>query len=237
MQRETAPHGTLVVADYQTTGRGRNGRAWVSAPGENLLFSVLLHVEAVEQPAILPLMVGHAVCVAIDDLVTQLGRGGGSANRPLVKWPNDVLLGGHKVAGILCDRHGDMVIVGVGVTCNQRHGLPTGQFSARSIGQLLDVRVDRWALLEGVLQHLHQLLDAGLRGVEKSVSSIEDRLYGTGTEVSIDEAPRGLPDRGVVVGLGDDGALLLRDVRGHTRRYYSGRLLPSAVLSSSSVPT
>ncbi len=228
LQRKGAPHGTLIVADHQTAGRGRNGRTWVSAPGKNLLFSVLLDRQVVAPSALLPLRVGATVSLAIDELVALHGSDGA---RPQVKWPNDVVMGGHKVAGVLCDLSGDRVIVGVGVTCNQRRGLPDGPYAARSLRQLLGVRVDRWALLESVLQHLYQTVAVAPDRGAASVSAIETLLYGMGMAVSIDEAPRGLPDRGVVEGLAADGALLVRDQHGQTHRYYSGRLLPAAAPS------
>ena len=227
LQRHGAPHGTLVVADYQRAGRGRKGRTWVSARGKNLLFSLLLDARRAPQPALLPLVVGVAVATAIDCLAAQ-SRLRGREVRPQVKWPNDVVIAGHKVAGALCDRRGDLVMVGVGVTCNQRRGLPTGPYPARSLRQLLGARVDRWALLERVLSLLHDGLGAdSAEGRLAAVSFIEPWLYGVGLEVSIDEAPRGLPDRGTVVGVADDGALRVRDAGGRIHPYYSGRLLPA----------
>ena len=230
LQRQGAPHGTLVVADYQRAGRGRKGRTWVSARGQNLLFSLLLDARRAPEPALLPLVVGVAVAAAIDRLVAQF-RPRDREVRPQVKWPNDVVIAGHKVAGALCDRRGDLVMVGVGVTCNQRRGLPAGPYPARSLRQLLGVRVDRWALLERILGLLHDGLGAdspdSAEGRLSAVSSIEPWLYGAGLEVSIDEAPRGLPDRGTVVGIADDGALRVRDAGGRIHPYYSGRLLPA----------
>jgi len=94
-----APHGTLVTASEQTAGRGRQGRTWVTPPGTAIAASVILR----EFDDLLPLRAGLAVA----DLA------GGAAR---VKWPNDVLLDGRKVAGILVEaRAPDWAVVGIGV--------------------------------------------------------------------------------------------------------------------------
>jgi BirA family biotin operon repressor/biotin-[acetyl-CoA-carboxylase] ligase len=89
-----APDGAIVVADAQTRGRGRAGRMWHTAPGKALALSVLLHQNCDRRAlGLLPLAAGLAVAQALETL--------GAA--PALKWPNDVLLGGRKVAGVLCE--------------------------------------------------------------------------------------------------------------------------------------
>jgi len=110
-----APHGTVVTADEQTAGRGRQGRVWVAPPGRALLYSLLLRPLG-DRP-LLPLVVALAVCEAAEGLVASSGEvksggamapqgeaGKGAAPpRCLVKWPNDVLLEGRKLAGALIE--------------------------------------------------------------------------------------------------------------------------------------
>jgi BirA family biotin operon repressor/biotin-[acetyl-CoA-carboxylase] ligase len=95
-----APHGTIVTAGEQSAGRGRQGRAWVAPPGRSLLVSVVVR----EPPRLLPLMAGAAVA---DLAGPQAG----------LKWPNDVLLAGRKVAGILVEGRPQegWAVVGVGL--------------------------------------------------------------------------------------------------------------------------
>jgi BirA family transcriptional regulator, biotin operon repressor / biotin---[acetyl-CoA-carboxylase] ligase len=81
-----APHGTLVTAAEQTAGRGRQGRTWTAPPGRTLLMSLVLH----DAPALLPL----AAALAVADV---------AGDEAQIKWPNDVLVGGRKVAGILAE--------------------------------------------------------------------------------------------------------------------------------------
>ena len=106
-------HGDVFTADYQTAGRGRLDHKWLSPPGTNLMMSVVLSVEglAPEQVATLPLVAGLAVTKSLHSLLSN--------SIISLKWPNDVLVGGKKIAGILCERHGDNVIVGIGVNVGQ----------------------------------------------------------------------------------------------------------------------
>ena len=234
LRQEGAPHGTLVVADHQRAGRGRSGRTWVSARGQNLLFSLIVDASGARDRGLLPLCVGEAVAGAIEGMADRLAPQRDPTVTVQVKWPNDVLMAGCKVAGVLCDSNDGWINVGVGVTCNQRKGLPAGPFPARSLRQLLRCRVDRWELLGLVLQRLHDRLGDAGEVATASVSSIEERLFGKGMEMSVDQAPRGLPSRGVFTGLAEDGAALLRDDAGRTHRYYSGRLVPSTAYASAS---
>lgn len=111
-----APDGTVVVADRQTAGRGRAGRAWHTAPGRGLALSVALHpgCERRQMP-VLPLAAGLALARALEAL----------GARAELKWPNDLLLSGRKVSGILAESRGatpdapDRVVIGVGVNVSQ----------------------------------------------------------------------------------------------------------------------
>jgi len=106
--------GDVFTADFQTAGRGRLDHRWFSPPGTNLMMSVVLSVGGLspETVATLPLVAGLAVVRAARRFLA-----GHAA--PMLKWPNDVLVGGRKLAGILCERVGDAVIVGIGVNVGQ----------------------------------------------------------------------------------------------------------------------
>jgi BirA family biotin operon repressor/biotin-[acetyl-CoA-carboxylase] ligase len=89
-----APHGSAFVADHQTRGRGRDGRIWHTAPGQGLALSILLtELPAGDGLPLLPLAAGLALARALD----------GTGADAELKWPNDLLIGGGKVAGILCE--------------------------------------------------------------------------------------------------------------------------------------
>jgi BirA family transcriptional regulator, biotin operon repressor / biotin---[acetyl-CoA-carboxylase] ligase len=109
-----APHGAVVVADTQTAGRGRQGRQWHAAAGESLCFSLVLRptLPVRDLPPIT-----LAVGIAVAETITRF------AATPTLKWPNDVLIDGKKVAGILTEtssqgERADHVIVGIGVNLN-----------------------------------------------------------------------------------------------------------------------
>ena len=121
-------HGDVFTADFQTAGRGRLDHKWLSPPGTNLMMSVVLSVEdlAPEQVSTLPLVAGLAVAEGLSPFVARglspFARGLSPAERglsPRLKWPNDVLVGGRKLSGILCERQGDLVVVGIGVNVGQ----------------------------------------------------------------------------------------------------------------------
>ena len=92
---DSLPHGTVIVADAQTAGRGRRGRNWVSRKGENLYFSLLLKPEfAPEQASMLTLVMALAVAQGMEQVY---------GCTPQIKWPNDIVVNGRKVCGILTE--------------------------------------------------------------------------------------------------------------------------------------
>jgi BirA family biotin operon repressor/biotin-[acetyl-CoA-carboxylase] ligase len=113
--RSGAPEGLVLVAEEQTAGRGRMGRRWVSPPGCALTFSVLLRPAGVPATLLgwLPLLAGVAVASALRDTAAVDAR---------LKWPNDVLAGDAKLAGILAERWGDAIVIGIGINVSQRRG-------------------------------------------------------------------------------------------------------------------
>jgi BirA family transcriptional regulator, biotin operon repressor / biotin---[acetyl-CoA-carboxylase] ligase len=107
LARAGAPHGTVVTADEQTDGRGRQGRAWVAPRGRALLYSLLLR--SLGERPLLPLAAALAVCEAAEDLAPGI--------ECKVKWPNDVQVEGRKLAGILIEARpqDDWAVIGVGL--------------------------------------------------------------------------------------------------------------------------
>jgi len=104
------PEGALATADHQTGGRGRLGRPWVEAPGTAVLCSVLLRPPPGRPAQELSLVAGIAVAEAVESI---------SGVQTQIKWPNDVLVGGRKLVGVLPEQRGDEVVVGIGINVNQ----------------------------------------------------------------------------------------------------------------------
>lgn len=110
-------HGDVFTADFQTAGRGRLDHKWLSPPGANVIMSAVLSVRGLspETVSTLPLVVGLAVARGLSPFVSRGQSLDSKGSVPMLKWPNDVLIGGRKVAGILCELDGDKVIAGIGI--------------------------------------------------------------------------------------------------------------------------
>jgi len=156
------PEGAVAVAEAQSEGRGRLGRSWHAPPKTGVLVSILLR-PSVEPPRLpeLSLVAGGAVAEAIAD-TTGL--------EPAIKFPNDVLLGGRKVAGILAESSEDRVVLGVGVNANQTaEQLPAeAQIEPTSLRLELGRPVDRAALLAAILLRLERAYDTWTTGTSAS---------------------------------------------------------------------
>jgi BirA family biotin operon repressor/biotin-[acetyl-CoA-carboxylase] ligase len=156
------PEGTVAVAEEQTEGRGRLGRSWEAPAGSSILVSVLLFppVEAPRLPE-LSLIAGGAVAEAITHV---------SGIEPSIKFPNDVLIGGRKVAGILAESSEGRVVLGIGVNANQtREQLPAeAQTEPTSLRLELDAPVDRARLLAEILLRLEHAYERWITDTAKS---------------------------------------------------------------------
>jgi BirA family biotin operon repressor/biotin-[acetyl-CoA-carboxylase] ligase len=151
------PEGTVAVAEEQSEGRGRLGRSWHAPAGTSVLVSVLLR-PAVDPPRLpeLSLIAGGAVAEAIAE-TTGL--------HPVIKFPNDVLLGGRKVAGILAEAGDGRVVLGIGVNANQTAEQlpPETETEPTSLRLELGEPVDRAALLAAILLHIERAYHAWVR--------------------------------------------------------------------------
>jgi len=138
-----APEGLVLAADSQTAGRGRLGREWISRPGAALTFSVLLRPAPVPQSTWgwVPLLTGVAVASAVSSVTAVLAA---------LKWPNDVLAGDGKLGGILAERAGGAIVVGIGLNVTGGMPVPT----ATSLQAQGAATTDRSALLAAILASL-----------------------------------------------------------------------------------
>ena len=200
--REDDPEGTIVVAEAQSAGRGRQGRAWVAPAGRALLMSVLLRPPVDRPPAELSLVAGVVVAATIER-ETGLPTG--------VKWPNDVLIGRAKTAGILAEKRGEILALGIGINVNQtREELPADtRLEATSLRAAGGREHDRAFLLariaEGLETAYRSWLAAGLGSI---AADLADRDVLRGRSVRVGEV------EGTAAGIGPDGALLLDTAAG-----------------------
>lgn len=191
----------VFTADFQTAGRGRLGHKWFSKSGENLIMSAVIPVGglAADHAATLPLAVGLAVA---DGLAPWADTA--------LKWPNDVMSGGRKIAGILCERHGDNVVAGVGVNVGQQEFPDEIAQRATSLA-LLGARASVVEVRDSVLGALAAVYGEWRTGGFSAVwPRIEAIDWLKGRELAVaqtdDDAE---PVRGTCGGIQSDGSLLV----------------------------
>lgn len=199
-----APDMALVIANEQTRGRGRMGRAWLTPPGSALAFSLVLRPFGLQFDAVS--LISGLGALALCDALDQHGVAA------QIKWPNDVLAGGRKLAGILVEAVwiGDMVeslVLGMGVNVLPDSAPPDDQvlFPATSVA-LQGAAVDRWALLRDILAAL--VRRRTLLGQPEFIDGWARRLAFSGQPVQVWRDPQP-PLVGVVRGLDADGSLRL----------------------------
>jgi BirA family transcriptional regulator, biotin operon repressor / biotin---[acetyl-CoA-carboxylase] ligase len=199
------PEGAIATTDHQTAGRGRLGRRWLEASGTSVMVSVLLRPPAERRAPELSLVAAIAVALALDDVI-----GGGGA-RAQIKWPNDVLLQGRKVAGILAEMKGVAVVLGIGINVNQiADELPEGtKLEAASLRSLDGVVRDRETVLTSLLHRLDRLYaEWRAGGLEPLRHELAARDYLRGRRIRAGETA------GVAAGIDPAGRLLVETTAG-----------------------
>ena len=219
LARAGARHGTVVIARAQRAGRGRDGRSWASPRDAGLYLSAVIRtpLPLVDVPP-MTLAIGVGLC----DAARALGA------PAALKWPNDVLVGGKKLAGVLVEAHSqghrvDAVIVGIGVNLSAAGAAswpPELAATAISMEQAAGAPVDRAAFIDQLLAQVERWIDryvaSGIAAIapawrDRMAAGITARTRGGGVELC-----------GELAGLDDDGALLLRDAGGELHRVRSG---------------
>ncbi len=223
LARSGAAHGATVVADRQTAGRGRLGRAFFSPPASNLYTSIVLRprIHLAEAPSWI-----LAAAVAVAQTIEQTL---GEANGVAIKWPNDVLLGGLKASGILMELGAeadrvDHLALGIGVNLNVDRQRFPAEFRERatSLASHSGRRVDRLAFARRLYDNLEATLDVcAERGFEGVRADFDARFEMRGKPIRVFELD-GSELRGTALGIDGDGALLLQLATGEQRRVVAG---------------
>jgi len=214
-----APEGTLVITEEQTAGRGRRGRSWVSPPGANLIFSVLLR----------PPMDGDRVFV----LTMVLALAGVKAVKrvagveAMIKWPNDLYVGPKKLAGILTEfavrgKQVDWVVPGMGMNVGWHPEVPErGAAPATCLLEETGQRVSRNDLLFEILTGFEALYREVVRGSMKAIyEEWNQNCLILGKSVVIESDRERI--EGKALRIDDCGALIIEDAKGHERRILTG---------------
>lgn len=222
--RAGAPEGTLVIAEAQTAGRGRLGRRWYAPAGSSLLFSLILYPPLKPQEAAqLTMLTGLAVAEAIESL-TGLAVS--------LKWPNDILIRGRKVGGILTEASStseklDYVVVGIGLNVNFRASeLPEMATPATTLFDELGCEVSRLQLLQAILARLEARY-LRLRSGERFQAEWAGKLETIGQYVEVAGAD-GI-QRGWARGVSEDGALIVEREDGQIAQLSAGEVRTAAL--------
>ncbi len=212
---------TLVIADRQTAGRGRFGRKWETAPGTSLAFTIIIHPSFEEQqyPSLFSFLGSIAVCQTIESFCKV---------QPQVKWPNDVLLDGKKICGILAEtvwrgKKIEGLVLGIGI--NLIHGsIPSDDlviFPATCVQAHCEKKINRIAFLKTILSNLIKMRP--IVQTRDFLDCYRVRLAYSGEMVVLSPI-EGESVSGTMVGVDDLGNLILRDEAGIDKAYPIGDL-------------
>jgi BirA family biotin operon repressor/biotin-[acetyl-CoA-carboxylase] ligase len=223
--RETAlrggKEGLVVIADFQSRGKGRMGRPWSSPPGANLCFSTIL------RPSIPPHRAPQLTLLAGISCAQALIKATGLDVR--IKWPNDIFLNGKKIAGILAEMEGNpsellFVILGIGVNVNWAGEDIPGPLReiATSLQAEAGHEFERASIASGVLAELEKnyaffLTEGFSENMREEWNRLSGALEKRATVSFLDKKISGK-----ILGLDKDGALLLLDEEGKTQRFIVG---------------
>ena len=212
---EGAAHGTVVHADEQTSGRGRFAHKWFSPPG-NLYLSILVRSGyPVARASELGFLAALAVADTIEALLSR-------RIRAMLKWPNDVLVNGAKIAGILLEQEGDATIIGIGL--NVLEAPANTAYRTTTVvanGGIASVDGARDLLLRRLATHLARWRTEGFGAIREQWLA---RSYPIGAAIRASVDGRAVA--GHFAGLDVDGALLL-DMPEGRRRIVAGEVLPA----------
>lgn len=214
LARAGARHGTVLIAERQTGGRGREGRVWQSPPGGLYLSAIVRpHLPIVDVPP-MTLAIGVGLCDAV--------RFAGAP--ATLKWPNDLLVRGRKLGGVLVEAQSqgaklESVVVGIGINLDGELPVSVAD-TAITLADASGLSIDREAFISQLLADVERWIDRYVGvGLEAIIPAWQDRMaLGLAARANVD----GKPLIGEVAGLDLDGALLLRDEAGVMHRVRSG---------------
>ncbi|MGN0758279.1 MAG: biotin--[acetyl-CoA-carboxylase] ligase [Candidatus Ventricola sp.] len=207
---EGAPHGTLVIADEQTAGRGRRGRGWISPAGEGVFMSLILRPQShPSEVARLSMQTALAVALSIAQTTGLDAR---------IKWPNDIVCGGRKVCGMLLEMNADEqavhdVVAGIGINVHQTQFAPEIEKTASSLDLLSGQRVCRAALVRAFLEAFERAEALAAQGALMDAYRARSATLGQRVQVI---APAG-SFTGTALEVTDSGSLIVEDEEGQRR--------------------
>ena len=222
LARQGAPHGTVLIADHQTGGRGRRGRSFHSPAGSGIYMSVIL------RPHCAPQQIMHLTCAAAVAMCDAVEAATGL--RPGIKWTNDLVCGKRKIAGVLTelgfDNHGnvDFAVIGIGINCCQQESdFPEDiRGIAGSLASVTGQAIDRAAVAAAMMDALFRMDAELLTDKAHTLNRYRQDCITLGQEISL---VRGEEVRhGTALDIDEDGALIVRFSDGQISAVNSGEV-------------
>src|SRR5690625_1727804 len=215
-------HGTIVIADEQTDGKGRTGRPWQSNKSQGIWMSIIL------RPNILPYLAPQLTLLTATVLARVLDDFADIT--PQIKWPNVILINGKKIAGILTEMQAEQdkvlyVIVGIGLNINQEEKDFEQQLAATSTS--LRMETDKnWSLLPIIQQIIHQFEQKYESFIEHGFSKVKNEWeqYGFKINERLQIKSGHKQWEGLFLGIAEDGALLAKNEAGDIEKIYSAEI-------------
>ncbi|MBN2736213.1 MAG: biotin--[acetyl-CoA-carboxylase] ligase [Spirochaetales bacterium] len=204
--------GTVIMAGYQTKGRGRfSMRRWESLEKQNLLFTLIIKNQDMPQnPSLTPLLAGYSLRAMLSEkykIETQ------------IKWPNDVLFESKKLAGILCEARSGYILVGIGLNCNQMEFPPMDRIIPTSLKLIAHRDFSLSQLLADFLHHGHGIFHQGF-----DAELFNRHLYQRNQEILFDTGKKQI--KGILLGLSPDGGILIQQHEAdEPQAFYAGEIL------------
>ena len=221
MAEEGAPHGTLVAADCQSKGRGRRGRAWASPHGTGVWMSFVL------RPALSPVKASMLTLVAGMAVVEGVRQISGLSSQ--IKWPNDAVIDGKKICGILTEMSTEedairYVVVGIGINVNTESFPPEISGTAASLKMFLGHELKRSALIGAVLKSFEQYYSRFMEYGDMTglMEEYNKMLANRGRKVRVSD-PRSAYE-GTALGIDKEGCLLVKKQDGSVSAVISGEV-------------
>ena len=217
--QQGAPHGTVLIADRQTGGRGRMGRSFSSPAGMGVYMSVILRLQTP------PDQLMHLTCASAVAACNAVEKAAGF--RPGIKWTNDLIFGGRKLAGILTELiitpTETAAIIGIGINCSQAEAdFPEDIRSfAGSLAMVSGYSVDRGQVAAALIEAFSEMADH-LANKQEMLDAYRQDCITVGKQISIVKA--GDVRHGIAVGIDDDGALLVEFPDGHIETVNAGEV-------------
>jgi len=218
-----APHGTVLIADQQTGGRGRRGRSFHSPAGSGIYMSVIL------RPECTPTELMHLTCAAAVAMCDAVEAATGL--RPGIKWTNDLVCGKRKIAGILTElgigpgARLEYAIVGIGINCCQQESDFPEEIRtiAGSLASVTGRSIDRAAVTAAMIEALQRMDEILLTGKAEMMQRYRSDCVTVGKEVSVVKAD-GTVRHGTALNLDEEGALIVQYDNAYTETVNSGEV-------------